>query len=179
MYLMRCDPCCALLQVLTDGQGVYYAVDGVKPQKPVAYRYLELGLCLKLCGLGSIGSCQVSCRWTQAVVAHSPHAKDYKQFLRSPRSIGEVPIILPPWEQDEVLDLRQVVYPEMSTEQVCEQHLLLHIVLQVSFATTFSSMSTCRPLSVWPDAMAFQEPYFMIPRTKGFCRPWHRSPSMF
>eukprot|EP00891_Asterochloris_glomerata_P000934 jgi/Astpho2/934/Aster-00771 len=60
-------------------------------------------------------------RWTQAVVAHSPRAKDYKQFLRSPRSIGEVPIILPPWEQDEVLDLRQVVYPEMSTEQALER----------------------------------------------------------
>ena len=78
----------------------------------------------------------VSCSWTQAVVAHSPHAKDYKQFLRSPRSIGEVPIILPPWEQDEVLDLRQVVYPEMSTEQVREEHLLLHIVLKVSVAMT-------------------------------------------
>ena len=114
---------------------MYYAVDGVKPQKPMAYRYLEPVLCLKLCGLGSIGSCQVCCRWTQAVVAHSPHAKDYKQFLRSPRSIGEVPIILPPWEQDEVLELRQVVYPEMSTEQVRDQHLL-HIVPKVSFATT-------------------------------------------
>ena len=36
--------CCALLQKLTDEKGVYYAVDGVKPDKPLAFRYLNLRL---------------------------------------------------------------------------------------------------------------------------------------
>ena len=47
-------------------------------------------------------------------MAHSPHAKDYREFLRIPGSIGEAPIILPLWRQDEVLDLRRVVYADMT-----------------------------------------------------------------
>ena len=41
---VRVHLCYALLQVLTDEKGVYYAVDGVKPDKPLAFRYLELRL---------------------------------------------------------------------------------------------------------------------------------------
>lgn len=74
-------------------------------------------------GLGSFGSRHVSRRWTQAVVAHSPHAKDYLKFLRHPPSTT-VPIILPLWQREEILDLRQVVFSGMSQEQVCEWHLL-------------------------------------------------------
>ena len=42
--MMQRHLCCALLQVLTDEKGVYYAVDGVKPDNPLACRYLELCL---------------------------------------------------------------------------------------------------------------------------------------
>ena len=56
-------------------------------------------------------------------MAHSPHAKDYREFLRIPRSIGEAPIILPLWRQAEVLDLRQVVYADMTDKQVHCRHL--------------------------------------------------------
>ena len=67
-------------------------------------------------------------------MADSSHEKDFLDFLRHPPSTT-VPIILPVWERDEILDLRQVLYPDMSVEQVCDQHLL-HMVLTVAFATT-------------------------------------------
>ena len=63
-------------------------------------------------------------------MAHSPHAKDYREFLRIPRSIGEAPIILPLWRHDEVLDLRQVVYADMTEKQVICQHLRHTVLLQ-------------------------------------------------
>ena len=63
-------------------------------------------------------------------MAHSPHAKDYREFLRIPGSIGEAPIILPLWRQDEVLDLRQVVYADMTDKQVHCWHLRPPVLLQ-------------------------------------------------
>lgn len=39
------DPCRALLQVLKSEKGVYYAVDGVKPNQPLGFRYLKFVLC--------------------------------------------------------------------------------------------------------------------------------------
>ena len=63
-------------------------------------------------------------------MAHSPHAKDYREFLRIPRSIGEAPIILPLWRHAEVLDLRQVVYADMTEKQVKCQHFATHSAIQ-------------------------------------------------
>ena len=57
-------------------------------------------------------------------MAHSPHAKAYKEFLSLPPSTV-VPIILPLWPQDEILDLRQVVFTGMSEKEVCLPHMVL------------------------------------------------------
>ena len=56
-------------------------------------------------------------------MAHSPHAKDCRRFLRIPRGTV-VPVILPLWQQEEPLDLRQVVFTGMSKKRVCSRHLL-------------------------------------------------------
>ena len=67
-------------------------------------------------------------------MAHSPHAKDCRRFLCIPRGTA-VPIILPLWQQEEILDLRQVVFTGMSKKQVCSWRLL-HIVLTFPLAMT-------------------------------------------
>ena len=51
------------------------------------------------------------------MVAHSPHAENYRQFLHIQPST-RVPIILPLWSRDEVLDLWKVAYAGMTEKQV-------------------------------------------------------------
>lgn len=57
------------------------------------------------------------------MVAASPDAEDCRRFLRAhPNTV--VPVILPLWQQSEVLDLRKIAYAGMTEKQVRSRELL-------------------------------------------------------
>ena len=119
------DAVASAVQLLLCEERVYYAVDGVVPFMPLAFRYLDWCCACSCWPQISSGSSQVSCRWPQAVVAASPNADDFRRSLCAPPSTV-VPITLPLWQQDKVLDLRRVAHAGMTERQVRKSWQLLH-----------------------------------------------------
>ena len=55
--------------------------------------------------------------------SHLPDLKDCRRFLCAERN-STIQLLLPLWQDDEVLDLRKFAYPGMTEHQVCSWQLL-------------------------------------------------------